>query len=49
MIEIFKNIVIFFMYMVLIGLFMKVVNYVGECIGFYNMIRDLWKRVSKNK
>ncbi len=47
--SIFKTIVILFFSIILIGIFMKVANHVGERIGIYKILQDLWGLLKRNK
>ncbi|ACV64117.1 hypothetical protein Dtox_3389 [Desulfofarcimen acetoxidans DSM 771] len=47
--SILKTIVFFFMNIILIGILMKAASYVGNCIGIYNILQDLWGLIRRNR
>lgn len=47
--NVLKVLLVVFMYIAIIGIFMRVANYVGEQLGFGKFFLNLWQKVRKNK
>lgn len=43
--NILKTAVFLFISFIFIGILMKLANYIGERIGIYKMLQDLWKLI----
>ncbi|MDF2673788.1 MAG: hypothetical protein K0R09_2053 [Clostridiales bacterium] len=44
-----KVLIIVFIYIVIIGFFMRVASYIGEKLGFGNFFLNLLQKIRKNK